>query len=87
MKEYNIFWKKFLIGNLYINDKNMYKLIYNKDNVEKAKKDGMASYLLPEEAPEYGDPIPFFKDRLNKNIKNLKVIKYHTDNFRIEIVK
>lgn len=83
MIEYNVFWKNFLIGKLYQNEIGKYRFVENIQEKEKAISNGMVNYFLPTSTDKFVS-IPFFEKRLKENYQNLDIIKYHTDNFKIQ---
>lgn len=60
MVKYNVWFKHFCVGKLYINEKEQYKYVTNIDTVEKAE---MTERVLTEVKTdrEWGGPISFFE--------------------------
>ena len=67
METFDVFWKKYAIGNLYITDNKEYVFKYNLENVEKAKQEGF-SYIIgfKDINEEYKSQklFPFFSSRI-----------------------
>lgn len=83
MKKYNFFWKEILVGYLFINENNNYIFLEDKEGKERAANAGMLTYIFPKEQKEWGAAIPFFEGRISRAC-NSEVIKYHTDEFKLE---
>lgn len=67
MEKFDVLWKKYTVGNLYITDSQEYIFKYNIENVEKAKQEGF-SYIIGFKNidQEYKSEklFPFFASRL-----------------------
>ena len=63
MIKYNVWFKNFRIGELYINDEGQYKYVVDMCAVEQAEKDDM---ILADAKTnqDWSDPIPFFETRI-----------------------
>ncbi len=75
---FNVFWKKYAVGNLYITENEEYIFKYNLENVEKAKKEGF-TYIIgfKDINEEYRSEklFPFFSSRIpSANRHNLQSI-------------
>ncbi len=86
MIEYNVFWKEYFIGKLFINEEKKCLFEENKEEIEKATSEGMLYYLLPKNTSGFTN-IPFFENRIKANHQNLDVIKYNTDGFELHKIK
>ena len=78
METFNVFWKKYAVGNLYITENQEYIFKYNLENVEKAKQEGF-SYIIGfkniNEEYKSEKLFPFFSSRIPpKNRHNLQSI-------------
>lgn len=88
MEKFDVFWKKYVIGNLYITDGKEYVFKYNLKNVEEAKKEGF-SYIIGfksiDEVYKSEKLFPFFASRipsksrhdLQNILKNLNIEGYN----------
>lgn len=75
---FDVFWKKYDIGNLYITENQEYVFRYNLENVEKAKEEGF-SYIIGfkniNEEYKSEKLFPFFSSRIPpKNRHNIQNI-------------
>ena len=80
---YQVFYKDVEIGLLEVNEQGQHRYVVNSEAVNKIKDEVP---LIPEmlNGTEWGEPIPFFKERLENGSRfDLTVIQYHTDFFRM----
>ncbi len=88
MEQFLVYYGEALVGALFINEQGKYKYICNHDALGKISKSEPIAPALSLSQEEFGDPIPFFKVRLeaNKRFENLEV-GFVTDKVRIEKIE
>ena len=87
IETFDVFWKKYAVGNLYVTENREYVFKYNLENVEKAKQAGF-SYIIGfkniNEEYQSDKLFPFFASRIpSKNrhdiqniLQSLNIEKY-----------
>lgn len=63
MIKYDICFKKLTIGKLFINEQGQYKYVVNADAVAEAEKEDTI-FAVVKNNRDWGDPIPFFNERI-----------------------
>lgn len=63
MVKYDVWFKNFCIGKLYINEQGQYKYVVHMDAVEKAEKDDTI-FADAKTDRDWGEPIAFFDSRI-----------------------
>lgn len=87
MNKYELYWRTFLIGIIYFNDvlNKMEYVVLENEIREAEEKTNEKIFSLAKIPQELGEPIPFFKLKIqNLENNNLNDLSYFTDNFRVK---
>ena len=85
MEKYEVYYRDVLIGSLFVNSDYKYHYEPNFEGVEKVKDTACLLRVMEEGTTDFGDPIPFFQERLRyMKLWKLGVINYQTDKFVIK---
>lgn len=87
MVVYEFYYKKILLGHLYIRD-GQHRYVPIAENVDQVKRECPLP-MVTIRGCEWGRPIPFFQERIENATRfgMEKDIRYHTDLFRMRMVQ
>ena len=86
--KYKVSYKDIEIGTLEVNEEGQHKYTPNQEGIEKIKDQTVLLHEMLEPDEDFGDPIPFFQNRLRNNEKfrnrKSKEINSHTDKYSLK---
>ena len=84
MVKYNVFYREYHIGNLYINEDNQYKYVVDEKNIEEAEnKENVCIVADVRKTRDWGEPIAFFDNRIEncKRFGQVDMVKYPNSDY------